>query len=78
MIVILPDLPFALSPVLNSAMGKLSFWIYRMIFLATGETVVIGPEVIFVGLVVSVSGAFIYSLVRDVREIRRPLPSLKY
>lgn len=75
-VIYLPDFvpPFYLPSWLDAALSKLGYWLYRVIWHATGETVVIMPEVLFLVLVSIVLAVFVGSIIRDCRFILRTNP----
>ena len=74
MIIIVPDLPFSLLPIVEAVMAKITYWIYLMFFYTTGETVLISAETIFATVVAVAFLAFITSIAADVRYfLERPM-----
>lgn len=69
MIVIVPDLPFSLSPIVEVIMAKIGYWLYLSLFYTTGETVLISNETIFAVLVTLAFLALMTSVAVDVRYL---------
>lgn len=69
MIVIVPDLPFSLSPIVEIVMNKIGYWLYLSLFYTTGETVLISNETIFAALVTLAFLALLTSVAVDVRYL---------